>query len=259
MIKKMMEQGRRIDGRGLMDFRNLNVKIGEIKTADGSSMVSLGNTKVIAGIKLEIGQPFKDTPNEGALIVNLEMPPIASPTIEPGPPNEEAIEIARVVDRTIRHSGFLDLKSLAITPGKYVWILWIDLYVLNHDGNLIDASTIAAISALISTKIPKVEITESEVKIIKEEKYELKLDLEKLPLTFTYIKIGNSLILDPILEEEKISDGRYTIGIAGDRVVSIQKASGIFTIDDVKTILNNSLSLYKVLKEYLINNVFRAS
>ena len=47
-----------------------------------------------------------------------ELVPFASPMFESGPPREDAIELARVVDRGIRHSEIVDKKKLCITPGK---------------------------------------------------------------------------------------------------------------------------------------------
>jgi len=135
-IRRLIEEGKRSDGRTHLDFRNISIEVNTIKTADGSSIVRLGNTIVVAGVKVGVGTPYPDTPDEGALIVNLETPPLAAPGIEPGPPDENAIEIARIVDRTIRHSGFIDFKSLCIQTGKLAYILWVDIYVLNHDGIL---------------------------------------------------------------------------------------------------------------------------
>ncbi|ADN50225.1 exosome complex protein Rrp42 [Vulcanisaeta distributa] len=255
VMKKMIEQGVRIDNRGLNDYRELSIRVNVVKTADGSSLVSLGNTKVMAGVKVEVGKPFEDTPDEGALIVNLEIAPTASPDIEPGPPDENAIEIARVVDRAIRHSGFLDFKSLSIVTGKHAWFLWVDIYVLNHDGNLVDASTIAAVAALMNTALPKVELDPAGniLKIDRSARSPLRLNTDKLPLTITYVKIGNFLLVDPTREEEDLSDGVYITGIAGGNVVAIQKVTGAFTKDEINNIISNSVNQYVKLRNLIMN------
>ncbi|MGC8543370.1 MAG: exosome complex protein Rrp42, partial [Vulcanisaeta sp.] len=202
-----------------------------------------------------VGKPFEDTPDEGALIVNLEIAPTASPDVEPGPPDENAIEIARVVDRTIRHSGFLDFKTLSIVSGKHAWFLWVDVYVLNHDGNLVDASTIAAVTALMNTALPKVELDPSGniIKIDKSSRAPLMLNTDKLPLTITHIKMGNILLIDPTRDEEDLSDGTYIVGVAGGNVVAIQKVMGAFTRDEINYMINNSTSQYARLKDLIIN------
>lgn len=255
VLRKMLTQGVRIDNRPLNAYRNLSIKVNVLRTADGSSLVSLGNTKVMAGVKVDIGKPFEDTPDEGALIVNLEVAPTASPNVEPGPPDENAVEMARVVDRAIRHSGFIDFKSLSIVSGKHAWFLWIDLYVLNHDGNLIDASTIAAVAALANTSLPKVELDPSGniLRIDKNIKTPLQVNMDKLPLTITYAKMENMIIVDPTSDEEELSDGIYVVGIAGNNIVAIQKVTGAFTKEEINGMIGNSINYYQRLKEIIIS------
>jgi len=254
-IRRIVEQGQRADGRSHLDFRNIDIIVNPVKTADGSAIVKLGNTVVIAGVKTSIGAPYPDTPDEGALIVNLETPPLASPEIEPGPPDENAIEIARVVDRTIRHSGFIDFKSLCIVPGKHVYILWVDIYVLNHDGNVIDAACMAAVSALSATKLPKAVIEQDQARLVREERIELKVDRSKLPLTITFVKICNSLLVDPTLEEENVSDAKITIGVSEDKIVSIQKTTGSFDREDIASIISKSVELYSKLRNVVLSKI----
>ncbi|MCK4313523.1 RNA-binding protein, partial [Candidatus Bathyarchaeota archaeon] len=103
-IADFIAKGKRLDDRGLTDYREIKVEQGVIERAEGSARVLLGKTEIMVGIKIEIGKPYSDTPNEGVLTVNVELVPIASPTFEPGPPKENAIELARVVDRGIRES-----------------------------------------------------------------------------------------------------------------------------------------------------------
>ncbi|TDA29709.1 MAG: RNA-binding protein, partial [Hadesarchaea archaeon] len=147
-------QGKRVDGRALDQYREVSVERGVIGTAQGSALVKLGNTQVMVGVKLQKGEPFPDTPTSGILVVNAELLPLASPTFEPGPPNEDAIELARVVDRAIRESQMIDLEKLCIKEGEEVWAVFIDIYVLDHDGNLIDASVLASVAALYGVKPP---------------------------------------------------------------------------------------------------------
>src|SRR5512147_184268 len=157
-IEALLEKGKRLDGRTLTDYREIKIEQGLIEKAEGSAQVFLGKTQVLVGIKVETGEPFPDTPNEGVMTVNAEFVPLASPNYEPGPPDENSIELARIVDRGIRESKAIDNEKLCIEPGKKVFVVFVDVYVLNHDGNLIDASAMAAMSALMNTKIPNYEI-----------------------------------------------------------------------------------------------------
>jgi exosome complex component RRP42 len=227
-IADLITKGKRLDGRGLTDYREIKVEQGLIERAEGSARVLCGKTEVMAGTKIEIGKPFSDTPDEGVLTVNAELVPLASPTFEPGPPNENAIELARVVDRGIRESKAIDFEKLCIEPGKRVFVIFVDVYVLNHDGNLIDASALAALAALLNTKMFNYEKEEDEVKI---KPGYTPLLVRKHPIAVTFAKINDKLVVDPYLEEEQVMDARLTMTIDDDgNVCAIQKGgTGCFT------------------------------
>src|SRR3990170_3115402 len=147
-IGQTIEAGKRLDGRGLADYREFTIEEGLIERAEGSARIRLGKTEVLVGVKVETGAPFPDTPNDGVLTVNAELVPLASASFEPGPPDESSIELARIVDRGIRESKMVDSTKLCIEAGKKVFVVFVDVYVLNHDGNLIDASALAAVSEI---------------------------------------------------------------------------------------------------------------
>lgn len=227
-IEQLIEKGKRLDERGLRDYRPIKIEQGLIERAEGSARVLLGKTEVLVGVKVATGEPFPDTPNEGVLTVNAELVPLASPNFEPGPPDENSIELARVVDRGIRESKAIDSEKLCIEPGKKVFVVFVDVYVLNHDGNLIDASALAAVAALLNTKMPNYEIKDGELKI--KQGY-TPLPLKSHPITVTIGKINNYLIVDPWLEEEQVMDSRISIAINDDgNICAVQKGcSGYFT------------------------------
>ena len=227
-IEQLIEKGKRLDERGLRDYREIKIEQGLIERAEGSARVLLGKTEVLVGVKVETGEPFPDTPNEGVQTVNAELVPLASPNFEPGPPDENSIELARVVDRGIRESKAIDTEKLCIEPGKKVFIVFIDVYVLNHDGNLIDASALAAMAALLNTKMPNYEIKDGELKI--KQGY-TPLPMKSHPITVTIGKVNNYLIVDPWLEEEQVMDSRISFAFNDDgNICAIQKGgSGYFT------------------------------
>jgi exosome complex component RRP42 len=240
-IADLIAKGKRLDGRGLTDYREVKVEQGVIERAEGSARVLLGKTEVMVGTKIEMGKPFSDTPDEGALAVNVELVPLASPTFEPGPPNENAIELARVVDRGIRESKAIDFEKLCIESGKKVFVIFVDVYVLNHDGNMIDASALAALAALLNTKMFNYEIEEDEVKI---KPGYTPLPIMKHPIAVTFAKINDKLIVDPHLEEEQVMDTRLTMTIDDDgNICAMQKGgTGYFTPKQV-------LEVAKIAKE----------
>ncbi|MFA5572374.1 MAG: exosome complex protein Rrp42 [Crenarchaeota archaeon] len=250
-IEQLLENGKRLDERGLLDTRELKIEQGVIEKAEGSARVYLGKTEVLVGVKVETGEPFSDTPKEGVMTVNAELVPVASPRFEPGPPDENSIELARVVDRGIRESRAIDTGKLCIEEGKKVFIVFVDVYVLNHDGNLIDASAIAAMAALMNTKMPNYEVKDGELKIKQGYK---PLPMRNHPITVTLGKINNKLLVDPWLEEESVMDSRITFATGEDgNICAIQKGgSGYFTPQQIleasKIALDKAVELRKKLK-----------
>jgi len=246
-VKEYLNQGKRIDGRGFKDYRQIEIKHSVVSKAEGSAFVNLGGTKVYAGVKLDIGEPFLDAPNEGILIVNAEFTPLSSPEIEPGPPGEDAIELARIVDRIIRESQAIELEKLLIEEGK-VWVVYVDLAIFDMRGNLMDASMLASIEALLHTQIPKVE----NGKIIRGE-YTSKLPVVFKPVSVTIGKYGSNLLVDLSKEEEEIVDAKLVIGVRDDdKICAMQKQGiGTFTIKDIENALDLAIEKSKELRRLL--------
>lgn len=231
-LRDLVEKGQRLDGRGPYDYRPIEILSGTFTKAEGESWLKLGETQVLVGVKADLGEPFPDTPDKGVFVSNVELLPVASPTFEPGPPDEGAIELARIVDRAIRSVDAIDLSSLAISPGKLVYMLFLDMYVLDYDGNLEDSLTLASLIALGRTEIPEVALKENGEVEVKETKR--KLELKDIPINFTFVKIGNKLLLDPTIEEEGVCDASITIAVNREgKVCSIQKKHGTFKVDEI--------------------------
>ena len=225
---ELLKKNERADGRTQYDYRNVEVQKGAVTTADGSALATIGGSKVLCGIKFDMMTPFPDRPEDGVFMTMAEFSPLASPMFEPGPPRENSIELARVVDRGIRSAEVIDTASFFIEEGKVLG-LFIDMFVLDHAGNLTDTAALAAAAALADTKIPKVE----DGKIVWGE-YEKELALPMKPVTSTFIKVGDKLLLDPILDEEYAADAQLTIGTVEGKVSCIQKSGhGSFTKDEV--------------------------
>lgn len=209
----MFAAGKRFDGRELLQFRDLEVSYGVSNKAEGSARVRLGKTEVVVGVKLSVEEPYPDSPNKGNFMVSGDLLPLASPKFESGPPGFEAIELPRLVDRAIRESGMIEFDKLVIKEGEKVWSVIIDIYPINDDGNLIDASTIGAIAALKDAVFPELK---EDLRPDYENKSTKKLPLSKetAPLSLSFFKLGESIVLDPTREEEEACDTRITFGIS---------------------------------------------
>ncbi|MFH0884288.1 MAG: exosome complex protein Rrp42 [Candidatus Micrarchaeota archaeon] len=227
IMNNTLSKGVRFDGRKFDEYRRIEVQKGVIKTAEGSAMGKIGETLVLVAIKFDVVKPFADRPKEGVLITNSELLPTASPGFEPGPPNEDSIEVARVVDRALRSAECVDLNSFFIEDEKVLG-LYVDLYVLNHAGNYTDTATLAATAALLDTKMPKIENS----KIIRGE-YTGMLNPTKLPATTTMVKIGDNWLVDPSRDEERVLETALTIGTTEGYVCAMQKGKGSLSKDEL--------------------------
>jgi len=257
-VKSIIEKGSRLDNRNLLDWRKpIKIEIGVSKKSEGSAKVTIGETEVIAGIKMNVGEPYPDSLDEGVLITGAELLPLSSPDFTAGPPDQQTIELARVVDRGIRESNMIDMKKLCIKEGELVWTVFLDIYTINDAGNLIDASALAAVVALKNTVFPKLE--KDKVKFGEFTKN--KLPIQREPVVCTLYKIGEKIIVDPTNEEEEIAEARLSVAIdEKDNVNALQKGGStslnIGEIDEmVKIAIEKTKELRKVLKWWNIPNM----
>jgi exosome complex component RRP42 len=254
-IYTLLKEGKRIDGRKQFENREIFIETKVSNKAEGSARVKLGNTEVIVGVKLQTQEPYPDHKDEGTLMVGMEINPSSGDRYEPGPPQMDSIEIARVVDRGIRESGYIDFKKLCIKEGELVWAVMIDIYGINDDGNFLDASYIGAISALRNSKLPV--YTEDGVKYGE-------LTDKNLPLTknealmMTFYKIGDNFLFDPNREEEDASSSRLTLAISKtgkDKIINSIQKGGIesISINDLNKIIEEAEVIYDKLFDLLKN------
>ena len=248
-ILDSLSKEHREDSRKFDEYRKIKIEYNVIpRTAEGSARVKIGETEVIAGIKLEMGVPYPDTEDQGGIMVNIELIPLAAPEFESGPPSIDAIELSRVTDRAIRESHAIDLKKLCIKKGEEAWNVLIDIYPINNDGNLFDACALAAIAALNTAKMPSYKNKKVDYKIKKGD-----LPIKKLPLSCTIRKIGPHLIIDPTLNEEEAEDARITIGIMENgEVCSVQKGGDKgLTIEEIDKMVELAIKKTKELRKLL--------
>ena len=252
-VIQLLQKNIRLDKRKPDEFRKISIQYGiSDKSAEGSARVKIGNTEVVAGVKFAIGTPFPDTPDEGALIANVELLPLSSPDFESGPPGIRSIEYARaVVDRGLRESEAIGLKKLCIKKGEKIWMVMIDVYSLNDAGNLSDAIGLCALAALKDAKFPKYD--EKNDVIDYKERTKKGLELKYLPVSITVIKIGDKFLVDPTIEEENAMEARLSVTSVDDgRICAVQKG-GYATLkpEDIDKMIEISIEKGKELRNLL--------
>ena len=247
-ILKLFGSNTRLDGRSFTEYRKpFKVETGFTNTAEGSARVILGKTEVLAGVKMEIMEPYPDTQDEGSIMVGAELLPLSNPEFELGPPGIQAIELARVVDRGIRESKCIDFKKLCITEGEKAWVIVIDICPINDAGNLLDVSALAAVAAIKSAKFPKF----NGEKIDYKEKTNKGIELGDLPMSVTVIKIGDKYLIDPDSDEEKVVDARLTVASLSDGTLCAMQKGGDYplTSEDIAKMVDIGIEKGKELRK----------
>lgn len=252
-INLLLEKNKRVDGRGLTEYRKpIKIETGISKNAEGSARVTIGETEVVVGVKLDVGEPYPDNPDEGTIIVSAELLPLSSPEFESGPPDAQTVELARIVDRGIRESQMINFKKLCVKEGEKAWLVFIDVYTINDAGNLIDASALAAIAALREARFPKYD--KKEERVVYGEFTSEKLPLKKiLPMTCTLVKVGKSIIVDPCVVEEKAMDARLTVTISEDGNIHAMQKGGdkSLSLEDIEKMIGIAAEKTKELRGLL--------
>ena len=255
-VQKLMAEGKRLDGRGLTDYRGpIEIEVGGVKTAEGFAKVRIGETVVMAGVKLVLEKPYPDTPEDGGIMVNCELTPLSSPEYESGPPGMKAVEIARVIDRGIRESHAIDTKKLCIEKGEKAWFVMVDIISINDAGNMFDAAGLAVLAALNDTRLRDFDPVTGVVDY--KSKTDNKLPMTKQAIPITVYKLGDKLFVDPSSEEEHCYDAKLIVGSDDKGIISALQKGGDtpISVEDVEAMvdiaLEKSAMLRKVFKKAL--------
>ncbi|KAI8382256.1 ribosomal protein S5 domain 2-type protein [Blakeslea trispora] len=259
-IEQGVEQDCRADGRKRLEYRHIVLESGLLSQASGSARCRLGDSDVLVGIKVEIGEVEQSKPNQGRVICNVECSPSASQQFEGRGADEINNTLTLALDR-IFNSGQngIDLESLCIIPGQQCWIIYIDAMVMDAAGNLLDCVVMTTRAALHNTRIPKTEIEdlgdgdfEFEVMDDVEDAEPIK-GWDNSPISVTLYKVASRYIIDPTVLEELCSQATLTVGVNKDGLVcSIRKGlSG--SIDP--SLLNEMIGTATALAKPLIEKI----
>ncbi|MCH7850311.1 MAG: exosome complex protein Rrp42 [Nanoarchaeota archaeon] len=259
-IIEYLASGKRLDGRGPLDYRDIKVEMNISKNAEASVRVKFGKTEVIAGVKIAVVAPYPDSPNAGTFMTTVELHPMASEHFEIGRPGIKSVELARVIDRGIRESGFIDFDKLCIKEGEKVWQVFLDIVAINDDGNMMDVAGLAGIIALGNAKMPLYNV--------EEDKLEGGLSKESLPINesvlsfnMTFHSIGGVIVCDVSEDEEAISEYRLSIAVGDNngkpRITAMQKGKGgAINSNDMEKILKLVEDKYKSMFPKIRKYVF---
>ncbi|KAM9383756.1 exosome complex component RRP42 [Pholidichthys leucotaenia] len=226
----------RVDGRGCEDYRHMEIETDVVSNTDGSAKVSLGFTVVLVGIKAEIGKPRPPVPGEGYLEFFVDCSANATPEFEGRGGEELGTELSNTLYKVFNNKNSVALKSLCISAGEHCWVLYVDVLLLQCDGNLYDAISVAVKAALFNTKIPRVHISSDdeggkEMKLSDDPYDCMRLDVENVPCIVTLCKVGHRHVVDATLQEKACSVASLIISVTQKGMVTCMRKVGGGSLD----------------------------
>eukprot|EP01094_Clydonella_sp_ATCC50884_P002091 TRINITY_DN11601_c0_g1_i1.p1 TRINITY_DN11601_c0_g1~~TRINITY_DN11601_c0_g1_i1.p1 ORF type:complete len:366 (-),score=113.75 TRINITY_DN11601_c0_g1_i1:51-1094(-) len=260
---QFLDHGVRPDGRAEDDVRAAIAHCGAITTALGSAIVRMGKTSVVAGVTGQVmpselllhaaedgGDEAPEAPAEAAaadmasspcVIVNTELMPLCSGKFKPGKPSLEQQSLCAQLNELFA-TGVVDESCLWIKDkegggslGR--WVLIVDVYCLNHDGCVVDASVAAVVAALSSTTLPTAFLSPDRSALLCSSENNVRVKLmDTVPLSATFSVVHQRVIADPTSEEEDLESARLNVVMASSndgpkRLLSFSK-SGSAVMDE---------------------------
>ncbi|KAF5827076.1 ribosomal protein S5 domain 2-type protein [Dunaliella salina] len=231
-LDTFVKNGVRPDGRTLGKGRAVVVGPGAVNASQGSALVRLGHTSVLAGARATLMRPAEGTADEGSLSIEVQFAPFATPqgggmTGPRGPTAELVSAVSERLQASLRPLGIP--KQLCIKPGSGAYAVEADIYVLNADGAVFDAVLLAAMVMLRDLALPPTkEVTAKEgggsqaagpgsVRALTEEEAAaagippVRLQLPLQPLAVTCCMYKEHLLVDPTAEEEAVAGSTVSV------------------------------------------------
>ncbi len=135
----------RRDGRAAGELREVRIERNFVKYAQGSALISLGNTKVVCAAMVEEGiPPFLRGSRKGWITAEYSMLPYSSPTRilrDRERRRGRSYEIQRLIGRSLR--AVVDLAGLGERT------IWVDCDVIQADGGTRCVSITGSFIALV--------------------------------------------------------------------------------------------------------------
>ena len=207
-FSKFIDSGIRPDGRPVGRCRSTTIGLNVVSTADSSALVKIGNTTALAGAKLEVMPPNEELPNQGQLVIQVEMTSLASSSHRPGRFFEEALSIQERISSAVEASSAVNLENLSIDPGRAAWCIYMDIYLLDAAGSLLDAALLATIACLANMRLPPVKVNEQGNVVSDPQAHQSmppqNLQLKSTPVSVTCGIFDGRLLVDPTAEEEAL-------------------------------------------------------
>ncbi|EDV24114.1 uncharacterized protein TRIADDRAFT_14906, partial [Trichoplax adhaerens] len=242
-ILNAIKSGQRLDSRNLYDYRPIKLQFG---VEYGTAEVKLGASRVLAVTTCELIRPIT-RPEEGRLLFNVELSPMASPLNHSNDVIDRRIALERRLEQCFVESAAIDLESLCVIAGEKVWFIRVAIHVLDDVGNILDCASIAAIASLAHFRRPQVTVVGEDVTIHnRNEKDYIPLNIHHMPLciTFAFFHGNGCMAIDPTDQEEAVMESKLVMALNRHReICTIQFTGGVtLKVDQVLHCCNIALT-----------------
>ncbi len=197
---------KRPDGRHFLESRSRCSQRGILSNADGSALVRLGNTVVLTGVKIEISEVPLQKDLKSFIIPNLHYTSGSTSLSRPGPPSDHVQYLSTVFLRCLE--SFNIISPDALYSENFCRIFYIDISVLNDEGNIWEAIWISVFEALENTSLSIIDVDYKTgvASIIDHISTRLPISMKLIPFHFITSRYIDGYIRDPTLEESSLSE-----------------------------------------------------
>ena len=234
MTQLMNENGIRCDGRRIDQIRNVSIKVGILKNADGSAYIEFGKNKILAGVfgPRDVHPKHMADQDSGILRCRYHMSPFSVTERKNPAPSRREIEISKVIKEALQPAVIL--KDFPRT------VVDVFIEVLQADGGSRCAALDAASVALVDAGIPMRDIVAA----------------------CAAGKVADKIVLDVNDEEDKEGQADMPVAYMPNLgKITLMQLDGILTPNEYKKCLETAIGgckqVYEIQRKALMEKYFK--
>jgi exosome complex component RRP45 len=162
-------------------------------------------------------------------------------------------ELERLLLKSLQGSNALDVESLVIVANSAAWHVNILVTVLDDDGALLDASSLAVLSALRAFRRPDVSIVDGVVRLLPlHQRVPVPVALNHHPVCVTFAvgatgdTVNPAILVDPTATESTIFPGYLVIAVNEHAQVAFVHQGGVGVELDPSVLLDVTAEAVKI-------------
>jgi exosome complex component RRP41 len=230
----MNENGIRCDGRSIDQIRNVSIKVGVLKNADGSAYIEFGKNKILAGVfgPRDVHPKHMADQDSGILRCRYHMSPFSVTERKNPAPSRREIEISKVIKEALQPAVIL--KDFPRT------VVDVFIEILQADGGSRCAALDAASVALVDAGIP----------------------MRDMVSACAAGKVADKIVLDVNDEEDKEGQADMPVAYMPNLgKITLMQLDGILTPNEYKKCLETAIGgckqVYEIQKKALMEKYFK--